>query len=137
MPFILEKVPEADIERCGLREINKKAWKVDHGYEWVIDRDRDIYLRFVSNGDRDEPYRADFNFYWKGVPIWVRFEKHAEGVRGGRGATTWEFWGWQPPPELLPEKDDILAAMKEALIVYKDYGIYSCIADHQAFFKNF
>jgi hypothetical protein len=135
--FIAEKVSDVDIEKYGLREINKREWKADCEYEWVVDRERDIYLRFISRGDRDEPYRTDFNLHWKGHVLWIRLEKHAEGKRGGKGSTIWEFWGWQLPNILMTEKEEIINALKEALVAYKDNGTYSCIADHATYFKNF
>jgi hypothetical protein len=134
MAFVNEKVPEQDIDKYGMREINKKHWVGDCCYEWTIDKEKDIFLRYLRHGDRDTPYRNDFSFYWKGTQLTIRFEKHGEGMRGGKGSTTWEFGGWQPPENLKPHLKEIIADLKEALTVYKDFGIGSTIADHTAYF---
>jgi hypothetical protein len=136
MSFVLEKVPEADIDKYGLRGINKQAGKANASYDWVMDRERDIYLRFLSR-DRESPHLSDFNLYWKGTRVWLRLEKHGEGELHGAGTTTWTFWGWTPPLELKPEFPAMIEALKEALILYKDNGVYSSIAEHTAIFTNF
>lgn len=138
MAFIVEYVPEADIEKYGLRALNEKAWQGDGGYQWVIDRERDIYLRYMGRGDREEePYRVNFDFYWKGTVLWIAFEKRVHEVPGVKCETNWEFWGWQIPPELMPEREAILAALKEALVAYKDNGMFAGDTNHIASFKNF
>ena len=134
MTFVNEKVSEQEIEKYGLREVNEKFWKGDGDYNWTIDRERDIYLRFLCRGDRDTPYRNDFSFYWKGTLLTIRFEKHGEGVRDGKGSTTWTFGGWQLPEHLAAHRKEIIADLKDALTTYKDYGINSTIADHAAYF---
>jgi hypothetical protein len=134
MTFVIEKVSEQDIEKFGLREINERFWKGNGDYHWVIDRERDVYLRYLCHGDRDTPYRNDFSFYWKGTLLTIRLEKRGEGVRGGKGSTTWSWGGWQLPESLASHREEIIANIKEALIAYKDNGMYSTIADHTACF---
>jgi hypothetical protein len=136
MAFVLEKVPEADIEKYGLREINKQSFKIDASYHWVVDRERNVYLRFLTR-DRESPHLCEFNLYWKGTRIWLRLEKHGEGELHGTGTTTWTFRGWLPPLELKAEFPAMIEALKEALVLYKDNGVYSSIAEHTAVFTNF
>ncbi|WP_200958258.1 hypothetical protein [Massilia sp. Root335] len=58
MAFINEFIPEADIKKYGIEEINKKyiVGGTKSG-QWTIDRDRDIYLRCVARGR--EEYRSE------------------------------------------------------------------------------
>lgn len=100
MTFVNEKVPEQDIDKYGLREINEKHRIADYGYTWVIDRKRDIFLRYLCHGDRDDRFRHDFSFYWKGNLLLLRFLKDGEGVRDGKGSSTWT-WIAGPLPEHL------------------------------------
>jgi hypothetical protein len=135
MTFVIEKVPELVIEKYGMREINKKLQAGDFDYEWVIDRERDVFLRHVRRGDRDRPQLHYFSLYWKGTLISICLEKHGEGTRGGKGSTTWSWADGKIPEQLTSRRQEILADLKEALVAYKDFGSYSTIADHTAHFK--
>lgn len=136
MTFVLEKVSEADIEKYGLREINKKTPIANPDFEWVFDRERDMYLRCMGTESRIDPYRYYFNWYWKGVLLAISFQKHGEGKRGGKGSTTWDFDGGdQLPAHLMPYWNEFLVDIKEALTAYGSFGTYSTIVDHTAYFK--
>lgn len=136
MGFINEEVPEQDIEKYGLRSINKKFLVGDFGYEWTIDRERDIYLRWMRC-DREEPSETDFSFYWKGILLKIRLKRRGEGVRGGKGSTTWKLLNspLSLPDELESNREEIIADLKEALRAFKDFGIDSAIVDHTAYFE--
>lgn len=134
MAFVVEKVAEQEIDKYGMREINQKYRAGDSGYHWVIDRERNIFLRRVTTGDRERPYLSYFTFSWKGTLIPIILEKHGEGVRGGKGSTTWSWANGRIPEQLMAQKDEILADLREALIAFKDAGIYSTIVDHTAYF---
>ncbi|MEY4765488.1 MAG: hypothetical protein RI907_2161 [Pseudomonadota bacterium] len=136
MTFVLEKIPEQDMLRYGLRAINDRVGKVSVGNDWVIDRDRDVYLRFLTR-DRESPHLCDFHLYWQGECVWLRLAKHGVGELNGAGRTEWTFWGWTPPPALKPSYPAMIQALKEALALYKDNGTCSCIAEHTAVFTNF
>jgi hypothetical protein len=140
MTFVNEEVPKQDIEKYGLREINKKFLIGDFEYEWTIDRERDIYLRWMCY-DPEEPSENDFSFYWKGILLTIRLKRRGEGVRGGKGSTTWAM---QPsmgstslwlPKELESKREEIIADLKDALRAFKDFGLGSTIADHTAYFE--
>jgi len=115
MTFVNEEVPKQDIEKYGLREINKKFLIGDFEYEWT--------------------------FYWKGILLTIRLKRRGEGVRGGKGSTTWAM---QPsmgstslwlPKELESKREEIIADLKDALRAFKDFGLGSTIADHTAYFE--
>lgn len=133
MAFVNEMVPEKDVEKYGLRAINKKYLKGDFDYRWTIDRARDIYLRWMTY-DPEDIGRAEFSFYWKGSLISIRLYGRAEGVRGGKGSTTWKFGAWDLPDVLAQYKTEIIDDLKEALVAYKDFGVGSVIVDHTAYF---
>lgn len=127
MPFINEFIPDADIEKYGIEEINKKyivgGTKSD---QWTIDRDRDIYLRCVARGREEFRSESTWTFHWGGelIPI----ELHMLGGGGKRGEPGWTHWKIHHiyiRPHLQNMRNDILADLKDALIAYKDGGIYS------------
>ena len=140
MTFVNEEVPEQDIEKYGLRAINKQFLKGDFDYRWTIDRQRNIYLRWMHS-NREEPSENEFSFYWKGTLLKIRLKSRGEGVRGGKGSTTWaivprlgstSLW---LPEELASKREEIIADLKDALRAFKDFGLGSTIADHTAYFE--
>lgn len=139
MTFINEKVTEQDIEKYGLREINKQFVKGDLSYYWTIDRDRNIYLRDMG-GNWQEPQQQHFSFFWKGSLIRIEIDRNGGGAFGGKGSTTWSLRAdsdrkdiWLPT-ELEAQRNDITEDLKEALVAYKDNGFFSSVAEHTAQF---
>ena len=139
MAFENEKVPEEDIEKYGLREINKKFMKGDFDYRWTMDRERDIYLRWMKY-DLQDPCVQQISFFWKGALFRIELKVVCEGERGGKGSTTWS-WNGMRRPETPKEqaiwdayRAEIIADLKDALRAYRDFGIGSVIADHTAYF---
>lgn len=140
MAFVNEEVPEQDIEQYGLRTVNKQFLVGDFAYEWTIDRKRDIYLRWIRR-DREAPAETDFSYYWRGALLKIRLKARGEGVRGGKGSTTWStvpglsgipLW---LPLELESKREEIIVDLKDALRAFKDFGLDSAIAEHTAYFE--
>jgi hypothetical protein len=139
MGFVNEFIPEEDVEKYGLEAIDEKfRSNGTRARDWTIDRERDIYLRNVAIGGGAEPElrnRTLWTFYWRGTPINLRLDLIGGG--GGRGEPGWSHWkliwlngSYGLPEHLRPYKDEILADLKEALIVYKDFGAYSKNTDY-------
>lgn len=138
MAFVLEQISAEDIAKYGLRRINKEFFQADADYEWVIDRDRDIYLRHMGSLSREHPEISRFSFYWVGHLFTILFSGNGEGARGGKGSTT---WSWEGLSGSDSEKavfkrlhQEIVADLKEAMAVYKDAGTYSSYSEHTAYF---
>jgi hypothetical protein len=140
MAFINEFISEEDDKKYGISEINKKAHVANYKCDWTIDRERDIYLRWMRY-DREMSGRNDFTFYWKGNLLDIALKRHGDGVRGGKGWTTWAIWQFlgknylQLPENLESYRKEIIADLKAALVAYKDFGIRSSIFDHTANFE--
>lgn len=135
MTFINEKVSEQDIEKYGLREINKQFVRGDISYYWTIDRDRNIYLRDMG-GNWQEPEQQRFSFFWKGHLLRIELDRSGGGSFGGKGSTTWKLREgsvrqniWLPD-DLEAQRDCITEDLKEALITFKDNGYFSTVAEH-------
>lgn len=136
MAFVNEYVPEEDIKKYGLDEINQCYGKSsDVRPDWTVDRERDIYLRWIVTGEDEFRNQHDFTFYWKGTLIFVRLRVLNGRLLGTRGWVTWRLVMINLPEELEEKRTEILADLKEALVVYKDHGIYSRMVEFTPAFE--
>ena len=133
MAFVSEYVSEQDIERYGLRAINKRYRQPADFYAWTIDKDRDVHLRWMGY-EPFENQRQYFTLYWKGTLIDLELRSEGKGKPGGEGNTTWHFSSWKLPEHLTEYRTDILDDLKAALVAYKDFGVLSCVTEHTAQF---
>ncbi|AWV07558.1 hypothetical protein [Marilutibacter maris] len=131
MAFVNEFIPEADVEKYGLKEIDQHfIIGGTNARDWTIDRERDIYLRNVANGREEFRSQTEWTFYWHGAELTLRLYL-LEG-KGGRGEAGWSHWklamlnGTNGLPEhLKAQKAQILRDLKDALIAYRGAGVYS------------
>lgn len=137
MAFINEKVSEADIEKYGLRNINQQYHPSlrDMTCQWTIDRERDVYLRYMGTGREETSSHTTFTFFWKGsLFFWVLEILKSERIDGH--STT--VWGLPDNKELglaknlMQQSTEIFADFKEAMKCYeqsqflvqpKSYGV--------------
>ena len=141
MTFVNEKVSEQDIEKYGLREINKQFIKGDISYYWTIDQDRNIYLRDMGY-NWQEPSEVKISFFWK--KHLLRFHLRileSSGERGGKGSQTWGLTSdtdrttiWLPA-ELEDYRNEITNDLKDALLAYKGSGVFSTLTEYTAQFQ--
>ena len=133
MPFVNEYISDTDSERFGIKAINKK-FVVDatNARDWTIDRERDIYLRNVVSGREEFRHESTWTFYWHGELLWVRLDVvDAGGKRGGPGWCHWKLrhlGSWDSDvlaPHLEAKRAEILADLKDALLAYKDGGVFA------------
>ncbi|RMH87401.1 hypothetical protein EBB59_13070 [Lysobacter pythonis] len=131
MTFVNEFIPAEDVEKYGLKEIDKHfIVGGTNARDWTIDRERDIYLRNVANGREDWRNQTKWTFYWQGEELTLRMDL-LEG-RGERGEPGWSHWklirlngSYGLPKHLKANKDEILKTLIEALTVYRGGGVYS------------
>ena len=138
MKFINEKISEANIEKYGLREINIKTLKGDGGYYWTINEEKNIYLRYLGYHPHDLG-EIQYSYFWKNALFDMRARSRGEGIRGGKGSTTWEYVALFPlnneaEMALTSTRDEVYADLKQVLTAYKDFGVFSAIAEHTAYF---
>jgi hypothetical protein len=132
MAFINEFIPEEDVEKYGIEEVNKKyiVGGTNSG-QWTIDRERNIYLRCVARGREEFRNESTWTLYWKGELISI--ELHLLDAGGSRGKSGWAHWkvhGIYIPPHLEGRRNDILADLKNALTAYKGGGVYARTMDY-------
>ncbi len=127
MAFINEYIPEADVKKYGIEEIDKRfIVGGTRARDWTIDREREIYLRNVANGREEIRYQSTWTLYWKGELITLVL--HLLGGAGKRGEPGWSHWKLHHiyiPSYLEDCRDEILADLKDALTAYKDGGVFS------------
>jgi len=135
MGFVNEFVPEEDIVKYGLKEIDKRYMKGHYKPDWTINREKDVYLRWMHAGREEYSNVHDFTFYWKGTLLDVVLSHRGSSVRGGAGETIWTLESFRIPQELSQHRLEIIDDLKEALVTYKTFGIRSSVTEHTAKFE--
>jgi hypothetical protein len=137
MRFVREKISGEDIVAYGLKEINDDFFVVGFSNGWVIDRSRNIYLRWMRYY-REDPSEAQFTFFWKDVLLDLNlFSSHPPDDDTFERKTTWTL-ATIPlalTPELKVHREQILNDLREALIAYGSFGMSSTSQNHEAEFK--
>lgn len=127
MAFVNEYIPEADIEKYGIKEINKRfVVGGTNARDWTIDRERGMYLRNVANGREEFRHQSTWTFYWHGELLIVKLDMVKAG--GKRGEACWahkKIRGIELPQQLEGKRAEILNDLKEALTAYKDGGVFA------------
>ncbi|WP_200958259.1 hypothetical protein [Massilia sp. Root335] len=127
MAFINEFIPEADIKKYGIEEVNKKYIAGGtNSDQWTIDRDRDVYLRCVARGRDEFRNESTWTLYWERELITI--ELHLLDAGGRRGESGWAHWKLHHiyiPPHLEARRNDILTDLKNSLTAYKGGGVYA------------
>jgi hypothetical protein len=83
MAFINEYIPDEDIKKYEIEKWDKKYLKAHYQPSWTVDRERGMYLRYMSNEREDRANHWTFCFYWKGHVLQV------EVVVTGRARVAW------------------------------------------------
>lgn len=144
MAFVNEYIKKSDIEKYKIKEIDQQVgihWRTNSD-SWTVDPERGIYLRLVQRGREEFSYQSGWTFYWHGNLIWIELEM-VEGS-SARNAPGWArkrvtklcLMGEksnQLPPELAEERAQILSDLKEALLAYRDGGVYSATTSYELF----
>ena len=137
MAFIYERIQEADIVAYDLREIDKQ-FPMAVASRWVIDRERNIYLRYMTY-DREQPSHKNFSFFWKGILLSLRLSSEGQSLDGDKWQT---IWGWLGMHELEADasrefethRAAIIADLKDALRAYRDGSLSPAYSAHIAQF---
>lgn len=136
MTFVNEYIPQDDIVRYHIKEIDQRVGlhRRTNSDDWTIDRERDIYLRCVEMGNFEFRHQSAWTFYWHGELIWVELEML--GCSSERNAPGWsrkrivklclmDVESNHLPERLMPQRGEVLKDIEEALLAYKDGGVYS------------
>jgi hypothetical protein len=140
MTFVNEIVSEADIEKYGLRDINQKYHSAlrDMTCKWTIDRERDIYVRYMGSGREDLSDHVTFTFYWKGNLFFWTILLMESGRKNDHHQTVWgliENKDLYIPAELEAKRPEILKDFKEALVAENEAGFLTKPKSYSVDFK--
>jgi len=132
MTFINEYIPEKDIEKYNLKNIDSHFHPSINADDWTVDRERDMYLRQQSSGREEYAHESWWTFYWHGRLFSLQLDiVSAGGKPGGPG---WSHYKLRRIA--LFEKDEsssfiedhftqITSDLEKALSAYKGGGVFS------------
>ena len=137
MAFVYERIPEADIVSYDLREIDKQ-FPMATASRWVIDRERNIYLRYMTY-DREQPSHKNFTYFWKGNLFSLRLRSEGQELPDDKWQTSWGWLGMHEPEAEAKAKFDadrsgFMADLKDALRAYRDGSLSPAYSAHIAEF---
>lgn len=135
MVFVNEFISRDDMEKYGIREINKKYLKMNSRNSWTIDRERNIYLRYMMSGREDLSNLHTFTFFWGGELFEVQLFGDGYAKRGGSGLSIWRPRLIDIPSKFSERREEILGDLKEALTEYKEAGVFTTVEQHAVRFE--
>lgn len=125
--FVNEYISEEDFKAYGLEEIDKKfvVGRV-RSPQWTINRDANIYLRCVARGREERGHRSTWVFFWRGEMLKVYLENlDMKGQPGGPRQGHKRVRRIEMPAYLEERQEEILGDLREALVAYKDGGVFA------------
>src|SRR3990167_3733742 len=125
MTFINEFISDHDMDKYGIKELDRRFLKLTHRPQWTKDKENDVFIREMAIGREEFSNQSDFAMYWKGSLILIRLEVTGGGERGGLGWSNYKLIKMELAEELETFRPDILNNLKEALSAFKDGGVYS------------
>lgn len=136
MSFVNETISPEDAIKYHLAQIDAKFRWSSASRDWTIDRERNIYLRGVGR-DKDEEFRHQtyWTFFWKGQELTLRLDLlDAWGKPGGPGGCHWRLAYLNGsnglPAALKVHRQAVVDDLQEALVAYKDDGVFSVKTDY-------
>jgi hypothetical protein len=131
MAFVNEFIPDSDIERYGIKELDKKYNKGHYKPDWTVDREQNIYLRYFRNDREEHSNRRTFFFYWKHVLMLITVDLVASsGQRDSAQMTEYKLFKASIPESIFQHRAEILSDFREALTAWKGGGIYSTASEY-------
>jgi hypothetical protein len=135
MAFVNEYVSAEDANKYDLNGINRRFGKdTQIRFEWTIDRERDVFLRWIASGREEFASRVTMVLWYQGITIPVHLEVSGTGDYSKPTTTIWHLSGIELPPALEAKRDEVLQSLREALTTYK-VGVGVDVADHTAVFE--
>jgi hypothetical protein len=137
MTFVNAYMSESDIQKYDIKAIDERFNIAHYRPSWTVDKDENVYLRYVRHGRETESQEVDFLFYWRGELLYVRLHCEGGGQFKGSGWSSYSnlrigvperyylTHGIELPASLQSQQQQILTALKEALTAYKDLGVHS------------
>lgn len=127
MPFVNEKISAGDRIKYRIDEIDS-VYRPNQtkARDWTIDHQKGIYLRHIAQGDEGERDITTWHLFWGGIPIELRLK--TVSITPGRGGPVHshkKVVSINIPAQLDLHRSTILSDLYDALIAYRDGGIYA------------
>lgn len=142
MTFVGEFISSRDVAAYDLASIDKKfVLGGTNARDWVIDRERGIYLRNVASGGGSEfevRNQTRWTFYWRGALVELRLDMlDSGGEKDGFGWSNWRLiWingGRGLSAELKADGASFIVDLVAALSAHKGLGgAYSKYEQYEA-----
>jgi len=157
MAFVNEYIPESDMEKYRIEEIDQHliGRGVTHARDWTVDRERNMYLRNVFDGTFEDVGQTLWNFFWNGELI--LFKMIITALSGGRNKPVsarkrivhlclmeiveGRYYSLSLgssiilPERLESQKAQIFKDLEEALLAYKDGGVFATATSYELFLE--
>lgn len=129
MAFVNEYISSQDSAAYGIKEIDKRyVVGGTSSQQWTIDRERNIYLRQVANGPReiDLFYQGVWTLWFDGELIEIGLDNLSSTGGLNQPCTSHMAVRYiKLPARLEARRAEIIEVLREALMAYKDGGVYS------------
>lgn len=134
MAFVNEYISAENIKKYGLEEIDRNFLKVTFQPGWTIDKERDVYLRFVASGREEFATHKDCLLYWKGVLLTARLSQQIETTPSGKRIRRYKLLQLELPQAVAAERTEIISTLKEGLVAYQGDGVCSSLTERPTTF---
>lgn len=133
MAFINEYMSPEDKDKYGIAAINMRyTVNGTDARDWTIDKGRNIYLRQVAWGPRERNlfYQQVWTLFLDGELIEIGLD-NLENT-GGPHQPCWahvKVRYMNLPPQHAHRHDEVIEILREALLAYKDGGVFGTATD--------
>lgn len=134
MKFINEFISEGDFVKYGMAEIDRRYSRSDLKPHWTISIDREVYLRQVVSGRGELAGENTYVLHWKGSLIKLKLRESRSSAPDFTALRDYSLLALDLPPNLEAYRTEILADLKDALIVRNGAGVYSSGIPNKASF---
>lgn len=125
MTFINEYISAENIKKYDIETLDERFHKGHYKPSWTVDHEREMYLRYMTQEHEEFSNPLTYCFYGKGVVIEVVVVMNGGGIRNGEQWKHYKLLRWDLPANLIPQEAEIKTDLKEAFVVYKDFGVRS------------
>lgn len=125
-----ELVSDADIARHNLKPLRQRYACIDFGFQWTVTPDQASYLIEMRSNPQDPSVR-EFVFFWGGQLGGELLQLKTLSSSGQQRHLRWSRLATPATPAssaAAQQFQDRMAALKDALKVFRSDGIYSADA---------
>ena len=121
MAFVSEIISDEDKSRYDLGVIKRPPIYLQpvNPTTWTIDRERNAFLITTTRGTVDHQNLVQFSLWWNGDVIRIDTEMNSVGKFNEHVDIVWNLLSLWIPKSSVVSREDVIKALKEALIAYR------------------